>query len=335
MRVYTDNPQFARGFLPRTVAEALVRAVEERPDLVPVLRGVFPEGRPLYESVDDGLPYHSLLLSEYSNGSHYDRLIELARSTEALPDRMLCLAGSGSGFHGFKGRSWATEPGNLHLVVHLSPERAIDRSGVAFTMLAALSVTDALAQIAGLEEEPRIKWVNDVLLSEAKVGGVLAYTQTRGEIVCSAILGIGVNLESRPKVPPTPFVPSVASVREFLARGTSGLRATFLRGLLRALDANYRLLLEMGSAPVFQRYRERSMVVGEEVIICSEDSNQDFEVVAEGRVTGLGDNLELILDGRSEPVTRGRLVLRKAVQEQGAFATGAETALSGPHGGEA
>jgi biotin-(acetyl-CoA carboxylase) ligase len=197
-------------------------------------------------------------------------------------------------------------------VVHLAPRVEIRRFEVAFTVLAALSVTDALTQIAGLEEEPRIKWVNDILLLEAKVGGILAYTQTQGKVVTSAILGFGVNLENRPEVPPTPFVPAVASVRDFLPSGSPDNAGSFLGDLLTALDANYGVLLDQGASPLIQRYRERSMIVGEEVTICSEDSDLAPRVVAEGCVAGLGDNLEIFLEGRSEPVTKGRLILGRA-----------------------
>jgi BirA family biotin operon repressor/biotin-[acetyl-CoA-carboxylase] ligase len=312
MLVYTDNPQFAGRFLPSAVARGLAPARGEHPNLDPVLDGIFGERRDLFTSVDDGLPYPFLLLCEFSHGSQYDRLIDLARRGSALPDGLACLAGSGKGFHGFKGRAWATEPGNLHLVIHFGPEAEIDRFEVAFTVLAALSVTDAFTQIPGLEEEARIKWVNDILLSKAKVGGVLAYTQTQGKVVTSAILGMGVNLETRPDVPPTPFVPAVASVRDFLPKGNPNLAGFLLRHLLTALDANYRVLLEEGASPLIRRYREHSMIVGEEVTICSEDSDQPLRILAEGRVSDLGDNLELFLEGRSTPVTSGRLILGSA-----------------------
>ena len=51
------------------------------------------------------------------------------------------------------------------------------------------------------------------------------------------------------------------------------------------------------------------MAVGEEVTICSEDSDSSLRVVAEGKIRSLGDNLELFLEGRPEPVTGGRLIL--------------------------
>jgi BirA family biotin operon repressor/biotin-[acetyl-CoA-carboxylase] ligase len=312
MLVYTDNPRFAGGFLPTDVASGLSPAPEERPGWDSLLSAIFEGDQELHTTSDDDLPFSLLLVSEFSAGSQYDRLIDLAREKAELPDRLACLAGSGKGFHGFKGRSWATEPGNLHLVVHFEPKAEIESLEVAFTVLAALSVTDAFAQIPGLEEEARIKWVNDVLLADAKVGGVLAYTQTQGKVVTSAILGMGVNLETTPDVPPTPFVPAVASARDYLPSGRPDLAGSFLSDLLTALDTNYRVLLEDGASPLIRRYRERSMIVGEEVTICSEDSDQTLRVLAQGRVSSLGDKLELFLEGSSDPVTNGRLIVGRA-----------------------
>ena len=49
--------------------------------------------------------------------------------------------------------------------------------------------------------------------------------------------------------------------------------------------------------------------------VCTETSDLTPQVVARGRVSGLGENLELILDGHPDPVREGRLVLG-AVEER-------------------
>jgi len=43
--------------------------------------------------------------------------------------------------------------------------------------------------------------------------------------------------------------------------------------------------------------------------------------VARGRVVGLGDNLELLLEGRSEPITAGRLIVAGAEDEIDSWAS--------------
>ncbi|MBT8397574.1 MAG: biotin--[acetyl-CoA-carboxylase] ligase [Gemmatimonadetes bacterium] len=309
MAIYTDNPQFAKAFLPPEVVNGFAPADTPAPTLTPLFSQVFGDRRPVVSARSEEDLFSSLLLSEHSKRSQYDQLIELARTEAGLPDRVACLAGAGDEFHGFKGRPWRSVQGNLHLAVHLAPKQEIDRFAVAFTILAALSVTESLTQIVGLEKRPRIKWVNDILLGGAKVGGVLAYTQSQGEVVTSAVLGIGINLEARPRVEPTPFVPAVAAVRDFLPGGGRRLREAVLWALLETLDRNYRVLEEEGVSPLLDRYRSHSLVLGREVRVCSEGSDESLEVLAEGRVTGLGENLELYLDGRNDPISGGRLIV--------------------------
>jgi len=325
MAVYTDSPQFAAAFLSPEVAGELAPGGQVDPRLLPLLNGTFGRTEKLLSAhcIEADLPFPHLLLSEFSASSNYDQLIDLARSNDGLPDGVACLAGSGSGFHGFKGRSWAAVPGNIHLAVHFAPRREMDRFEVAFTIVAALSVVDALNHIAGLEGRAQVKWVNDILLEDAKVGGILAYTQSQGRTVTSAVLGIGVNVESTPAVEPTPFVPRVSSVRDFLPTSGPNLRERTLRSLLRALDENYRTLLTKGVSPLLERYRECSMVLGKEVTICTDASDRALEVVTQGRVLALGENLELALEGCPDPIRAGRLVLGRGITEIQNQATGA------------
>jgi biotin-(acetyl-CoA carboxylase) ligase len=128
------------------------------------------------------------------------------------------------------------------------------------------------------------------------------------------VLGIGVNLEVSPQVDPTAFVPQVSSVWDFLSSEDPSLRADFLGNLLDSLARNYGTLLEEGGKGLLSRYRDRSCVVGEEVVICSESSDQTLHTVAQGRVLAIGENLELLLEGHPTPITGGRLILGDAAE---------------------
>jgi BirA family biotin operon repressor/biotin-[acetyl-CoA-carboxylase] ligase len=255
-----------------------------------------------------GQPWQYLVLSRYSPRSQYDRMIQLLRGEEGLPDRLVCVAGSGQGFHGFKGRPWSADAGNLHVTVHLAPNQTVERFHTAFTVLAALSVVDAIDAVPGLDRQARIKWVNDVLLGGAKVAGTLSYTQTQGTHVSSALLGIGLNVETAPVVERTPCVPAVGAVADFAPGAEGATQRDLLANLLSALHGNYRTLLDDGVRPLLDRYRIRSGIVGSHVAVYGEDPGSDPSVISEGRVAALGDGLELYLEGREEPITRGRLV---------------------------
>ena len=134
-----------------------------------------------------------------------------------------------------------------------------------------------------------------------------------------------------PEVEPTPFVPEVASLRDFLHPGGPDLQGAVFHSLLRSLDRNYHTLLAEGAAPLLERYRDHSMVIGEEVTVCTEASDHSLRLVGQGRVVGLGGYLELILENRSAPITGGRLIMGNVEIEQERWASeGGETAHNHP-----
>lgn len=323
MAVYTDGVDYAATLLSEEVAGRLTPIQKATTPVSPLLKRIFGSPSDLWGTEDPASPWAHILIRAFAPRSQYDQLIALAREEHGLPDRVVCLAATGRDFHGFKGRSWATASGNIHLSMHFAPGLPVERFEVAFTILAAVSVAQALEGIAGLGARPRIRWVNDILLDDGKVSGVLAYTQTQDTRVTSVVLGIGINVETTPPVAPTPFVPRAASLREFLPAGAPDAQREVLRALLRALDGNYRALLAEGYRPLLERYRERSMVVGREVTVCSDDSSETVRIIAGGRVVALGDGLELFFDGQPQPISRGRVMLGRGAALDPSSAAGA------------
>lgn len=307
MAIFTDSPDFAAEILPESPASRWDPSVDGG-DMDRLLRAFLREPAQTLGPTTVGRPWSHVLVSETADRSNYDRLIELVREGVPLPDRLLCLAGSGQGFHGSKGRPWSAVPGNIHLSLHLAPRRPVPRFEVAFMALAAVSVVDAVDRVPGLEGCAGIRWVNDVVLDGAKVAGVLAYTHAQRTTVNAAVLGIGVNVQTRPPVEPTPFVPAVTSLQEH-APADATLLPSFFRDLLDALDRNYATLLADGHETLIERYRARSVVVGREVTVCAENSDVEPRILSRGVVDSVGDGLELHLAGRAEPVTRGRIII--------------------------
>ena len=70
----------------------------------------------------------------------------------------------------------------------------------------------------------------------------------------------------------------------------------------KIITGNYYELLEI--------YRTRSIVIGRNVKIMSDPIDGSSELIAEGKVKAIGDNLELFLEGVDEPITKGRLILQ-------------------------
>lgn len=309
MIVCTDSIAYATGVLPQELTGHLALCPVPDPSIRPLTDALLRCQSAVYVGAAPSPTWTHLFLTADSARSQCDQLIALSRNGHDIPDRTVCLARTGQSFHGFKGRPWSAAPGNIHLAVHFAPDCAIERFEVAFTILAALSVVDALDQVPVLAGRSGIRWVNDVVVDDAKLGGVLAYTQTRDRTVTSAVLGIGLNVEVTPTVELTPFVPAVSSIRGLAADGASVTQRVMLGLLLGALQRNYDLLLLAGCRPLLERYRQRSTIIGRECTVCTDESDMEIETIASGRVVAIGDGLELHLEGEERPITRGRLLI--------------------------
>ncbi len=309
MLVYTDSADFAGRLLGCDAAGWPSLDPGQAPATRELCRHLF-SGRPVRHSeLPSALRWSSLFLVGDAPRSQFDLLVELSGAQSAPPDGCLCLANTGHDFHGFKGRHWSTAPGNIHLSTYLAPAQPVTPSGTAFMVLATVSLVEAIDQVPGLEGRSGIKWPNDILVDGAKVGGALAHTQTRGDRVTAAVLGIGLNVETTPVVEPTPFVTRVSSLRDAAPGPETATQGDAFARLSEALDRNYELLLAGDYRRLLDRYRARSLVIGRRVAVYPEESGADAEAVAEGIATKLGDHLELQLEGRERPFTKGRLAL--------------------------
>lgn len=118
-------------------------------------------------------PFKYLLLQGHAPDSQFELIKSLIRQHPQLPDRLLLAANSGNNFRGFRNRTWAAEAGNIHLTVFFNPQKRIDDFHAGFLMLAAISSLQAIDQIPGLEQQANIRWLNDIMINDGKVGGVL------------------------------------------------------------------------------------------------------------------------------------------------------------------
>lgn len=277
----------------------------------PLIRDIF-EDRALYSvNIAGDFEWSNILIIESSRRSHYDIVNGLSSRNIPLPHGVICLAGEGSRFHGFRDRNWAAPAGNIYLTLYLAPDQRIDNFGPGFLALAAVSVVDAIDNLPGFDGKAGIKWVNDILIDDCKVCGVLAHTQQEGESVISAVLGIGLNVLSTPEIDPTPYVPCAASLKDFLHTGEK-LELTYVfEKLSQALRYNYRRLLATGHEYLVDKYRRRSMIINRQVEISLDLPGNDKQLLHKGIVEKIGGNLELYLKGVDKPIDKGRLILKK------------------------
>ncbi|OQY30348.1 MAG: biotin--[acetyl-CoA-carboxylase] ligase [Candidatus Cloacimonetes bacterium 4572_55] len=309
MIVYTDSPSFAEEYTPhRTKWQALVAAEIDEPIRLLALL-LMPEADIIYRAhlASDPQWQYGFFI-EYASKSQFDILTRLCHLDRSLPDGILCLAGSGEKFHGFKNRPWVALAGNLHLSVFLAPHQKIDHFWTGFTVLSAISVIHTLDELQYLGETATIKWVNDILIDRAKVCGVLAQTQIQGDLVCGVVLGIGLNVKSRPVIDATSYASRFAALADYMPAGKCDLTKIFSR-LVYHLRQNYNLLLNGKYVDLINFYRARSYILGKNVEILTDPTNGEPERIIRGKAVSIGENLELYFAERLEPVTEGRLAM--------------------------
>ena len=306
MRVLADNPEYANQLLGDQMKWTEDSSSPCEAGLRLLLSRLFSKKRFYRSEQSSDLVWNDLLVVESAPESQYDILVELSQKHITLPDALLCVAGTGKRFHGFKNRPWESLAGNIHLSIFVAPNKAMSHLGAAFMVLPAVSVVQTIDTIACLENRASIKWVNDIVVEGAKVCGVLAHTQAIEKTITGAVLGIGLNVETTPGVVPSPFTPKVASLSEFVEINSACNKSSIFSALTRFLSGNYVALLNGGYPALLDIYRKRSCVVGKEVTVCHDDQCQE---TITGKVANIGENLELYLKERDEPVVRGRLII--------------------------
>jgi BirA family biotin operon repressor/biotin-[acetyl-CoA-carboxylase] ligase len=158
---------------------------------------------------------------------------------------------------GRRGRTWESRPGSSLLVsVVLRPVPAL------VTLAAGLAAAEACDEVAGVRTS--LKWPNDVLVDEAKVGGILS------EVVGDAVVvGLGLNLDWAPE--------GAACLGPGVDRDR--LLPVYLAGLDDPVD-------------VLGRYRSRCATLGRRVRVELPDGSLEGVAAA---VDGEG---RLVVDGR-------------------------------------
>jgi biotin-[acetyl-CoA-carboxylase] ligase BirA-like protein len=308
MWVITDNLDFAVRIVGRHLKWRRSSASEAGKATQRLLSHLVSK-RALYVCWQDSvLQWKYLILVGHAPRSQYDVLIRLAREGVKLPDRVILLAGVGSGFHGFKDRPWTSLAGNIHLSAFLSPGRRVEHLGAALMVLPAVSVIEALDSIEGLQEKASVKWVNDIVIDNVKVCGVLAHGQSMGEKLTHIMLGIGVNVRTTPDIERSPFVPKAGALVDFVEDSGKCDEAMVFNKLIESLERNYHALLRSGYGDMLDTYRKRSGVIGRRVTVCLDDPCMER---VKGTVSMIGDHLELIIEGVEKPITRGRLILEE------------------------
>ena len=208
-------------------------------------------------------------------------------NTEALKqakkgaDEGLCIVAkqqtAGRGRHG---RTWVSEKdAGLYFSIVLRP-KIETRLLPLITLMAGVAVHDTLAEL-GIDCD--IKWVNDIIVNEKKICGILAET-TETISGLAVIVGIGINLRS------SNFPPEIADIATSIEdSATTENTESTEKDIIQAKLAKYLIYFyevlntENGPAEIINEWRRRS----------SYFSGKTVRVILENdTITGVTDGLE-------------------------------------------
>jgi len=95
---------------------------------------------------------------------------------------------------GQRGHTWVSDWGGLYLSVVLEPNVAVSRAE-EFTLWSAWAIAKAI-NLYLPQPLVKLKWRNDLLIYDQKLGGILVETRCQGTQIKYAVIGVGINYEN-------------------------------------------------------------------------------------------------------------------------------------------
>lgn len=188
-----------------------------------------------------------------------------------------------AGGRGRRGRRWISPPGcGAYFSFGFRFECGLQRLG-ALSLIAGVVVAEA---VSGDGVPLALKWPNDLVVGDAKLGGVLVDIRGAGEGPCEVVAGVGINLRlphgetgSCSFVAPDPPWTDIHAA----TRGKHDLDRNRLIGrVVSALDAAFAQFERDGFEPFMQRWDELDALDGRDLRISFGDGS-----VLEGIAAGV------------------------------------------------
>jgi BirA family biotin operon repressor/biotin-[acetyl-CoA-carboxylase] ligase len=220
----------------------------------------------------------------------------------------VCLAEYQSAGRGRRGRRWRTPLGAGLCVSAGWQFAAAPRDLAALTLAVGVVARRALAEVAGLEVA--LKWPNDLVLDERKLGGILIELSAEAQGRCHVVVGLGINVALPPR--------SLATLSDWprgaidlatAKRGAPPPRALLAARLIDGVGELFASYEESGFAPYRAEWRVADFLNGRRVKL--EDSAAPASGIARG-IDGDGALLIETAGGARRRVISGDVSVRSA-----------------------
>ena len=159
--------------------------------------------------------------------------------------------------YGKYGRSFYSPQGGIYMSVILP----LERTPAEFTMMAAVAVCHAIETVCN--NKVQVKWVNDIILNDKKVGGIL--TESCGK---NAIIGIGLNVFTKEFPSELSNAGSIFEYEEF--------SQDIKKELLKEIINNIADIWEK-KQDIYREYKSRLILMGQKVLVT--EGNESYEAI--------------------------------------------------------
>lgn len=218
------------------------------------------------------------------------------------------------------GREWISPPGvNLYFTVLLEPPFSPKEASI-ITLMASVAVVSSIREQTGLSAS--IKWPNDILINNKKVGGILTEMKSDMDMIDFIAVGIGVNVNMSSGM----FTKAVRSVATSLKleKKEPVNRVELLGLILSKLEYWYKNIINGRKDTLIEKWRSLDSTIGYTVKV------KTPEGVISGIAEGVSDDGELIIklfSGEAKKVYAGEVTILKGSNQQSGI-RGQETKLN-------
>lgn len=176
---------------------------------------------------------------------------------------------------GRSGRSWHSPAGKgLWFSVLLRPEELPQNDAAPITLATAAVLAKELNRICCLPV--KIKWPNDLILNNKKIGGILTEIKNTDHCIEYLVVGIGLNVNQQPK----DFLSELRPLASSLAIEANHRfdRTELFLVIINQLKEAYTLFIEQGFSPFYALWKDYNITLGKK--ICIHQSGAALEGIA-------------------------------------------------------
>lgn len=231
------------------------------------------------------------------------------RAAGGAPEGTVVIANAQTAGRGRMGRSFASAPGlgiYLSMLLRPSTEAECVQSLTAGT---AVAVCRAVERVCGVA--PGIKWINDLFLKGKKICGILCESSLKDEKAEYVVLGIGLNVITRPQDFPEELRGTAGSL--YSQTGIVYERGKLISAMISELSAMYEAW-KTDPRALLDDYRRRCIVLGKTVEV-SPVTGGVFTAAAEE----ISDDFGLVLrlpDGSVRTVHSGEVSISQIQEDR-------------------